>query len=381
MNPFMCLRPLAIVILPTMAALTLPAPARGQPRPGAGLENGPPKSYLCCRVNAPPAIDGRLDENAWKSAPWSDDFVDIQGSLKPLPRYRTRMKMLWDDSYLYIGADLEEPHVRAALTKHDTVIFYDNDFEVFIDPNGDNHEYYELEMNALNTTWDLFLNIPYKDGGTPDDGWEISGLITAVYVNGTLNDPSDLDRGWSVELALPWRALQRNAYRPCPPREGDAWRINFSRVEWDTDIVDGRYRTVPGRPENNWVWSPQWVIDMHWPELWGYLQFTNDTAGQRLPATDSTLAARTVLMKVYYAQRRFRETHGRWGSTLEEIGYAGDTPPGAAKRPSLRLTPEGYEAEFGGMSIRHDSLLKPVLGSPSGLPRHDKPDSTHHPRR
>ena len=59
--------------------------------------------------------------------------------------------MLWDDDYFYIGAELREPHVWGTLTAHDSVIFHDNDFEVFIDPNGDNHEYYEFEINALGT--------------------------------------------------------------------------------------------------------------------------------------------------------------------------------------------------------------------------------------
>ena len=65
--------------------------------------------------------------------------------------------MLWDDDYLYIAAELEEPHVWATLTQHDAVIFHDNDFEVFLNPEGDSHLYAELELNALNTTWDLLL--------------------------------------------------------------------------------------------------------------------------------------------------------------------------------------------------------------------------------
>src|SRR6266850_4554702 len=92
------------------------------------------------------------------------------------------------NQYFYISIEMEEPHVWGTLTKHDSVIFHDNDFEVFIDPNGDNHEYYEFEINALNTGWDLFLTKPYRDGGKAIDSWEIPGLKTAVYVNGTVND-------------------------------------------------------------------------------------------------------------------------------------------------------------------------------------------------
>src|SRR5262249_50376054 len=178
-------------------------------------------------------VNGRLDDPAWQAAPWTDDFVDIEGDAQPTPRFRTRAKMLWDDEYFYVGAELEEPHVWATLTKHDSVIFHDNDFEVFIDPDGDSHDYYEFEINALNTAWDLFLPNPYKDGGSALNGWEIAGLKTAVHVDGTLNDPGDTDRGWAVVIAFPWAALKEQAHRiAAPPNDGDQWRVNFSRVEW-----------------------------------------------------------------------------------------------------------------------------------------------------
>src|SRR5437588_10474098 len=96
-----------------------------------------PKSYDCYRANMPVRVDGKLDERAWRAAAWTTDFVDIEGSAKPTSRYRTRAKILWDDEYLYIGAELEEPEVKATLTKHDSVIFHDNDFEVFLKPPGD----------------------------------------------------------------------------------------------------------------------------------------------------------------------------------------------------------------------------------------------------
>src|ERR1017187_583847 len=113
------------------------------------------RSYLCHKTNSPIVLDGHLDKAPWKEAKWTEEFVDIEGDIRPKPRFRTRAKMLWNDEYLFIGAELEEPHVWANQTMHDSVIFQDNDFEVFIDPNGDNHLYGEFEMNALNTTWDL----------------------------------------------------------------------------------------------------------------------------------------------------------------------------------------------------------------------------------
>jgi hypothetical protein len=221
-----------------------------------------PLSYDCYRTKTPILIDGKLDDPAWRKAKWTSDFVDIEGAAKPTPRFRTRAKMLWDDNYLYIAAELEEPNVTGTLTKHDSVIFKDNDFEVFIKPLPETKSYYEFEMNALNTGWDLFLPKPYSENGKPDNSWDIAGLKTAVAIQGTLNKSTDTDRGWTLEIAYPLTAFASRQQVP-PPAPGTVWRINFSRVEWK-----------PGSPkEDNWVWSPQGVINMHVPARWGYLHF------------------------------------------------------------------------------------------------------------
>ena len=233
-----------------------------------------PRRYVCRKATSRIEMDGRLADTAWRRAAWTDLFVDIEGDAKPRPRFRTRAKMLWDDEYFYVAAEMEEPHVWATLTKHDSVIFRDNDFEVFIDPNGDALEYYEFEINALNTGWDLFLPKPYRRGGKAHNEWEIPGLKTAVHVEGTLNDPRDRDRGWTVEIAFPWKVLAEFAHKPAPPAEGDQWRVNFSRVQWRLEVAGGKYRKLAGRREDNWVWSPQGAIDMHIPERWGVVRFT-----------------------------------------------------------------------------------------------------------
>jgi hypothetical protein len=239
----------------------------------AGHAQQQPKRYACPKAATPVVIDGRLSDEVWNRAPWTDYFVDIEGDARPKPRFRTRARMLWDGNYFYVAAEMEEPHVWATLTRHDAVIFHDNDFEVFIDPNGDTLEYYEFEINALNTGWDLFLPKPYRFGGKARNEWEIPGLKTAVHIDGTLNEPSDRDRGWSVEIAFPWNALSEYAHTAAPPRPGDEWRVNFSRVEWRHEIEGGNYRKVPGLKEDNWVWSPQGVVNMHIPERWGVVRF------------------------------------------------------------------------------------------------------------
>jgi hypothetical protein len=326
-----------------------------------------PRGYLCHFTDGPMRVDGRLDEPAWARAPWTANFVDIQGPGKPAPAFRTRAKLLWDDEYLYIGAELAEPHVWATLTNHDAVIFQDPDFEVFIDPDGDTHNYYEFEMNALNTGWDLFLDKPYQDEGTAHNEWEIPGLKTAVHVQGTLNNPADIDQGWTVEIAFPWKVLAEHARHPGPPTEGEQWRIDFSRVEWSITIAANRYHKVPHRPENNWVWSPQGVIDMHRPEMWGLLQFTR-RAGADSPAVRPLLgkSARDLALEIYYAQRDFWKANNRWAATLAELGLDKIPLPPAVEQPVLKAFPDGYSCRVGftsgngrhAWSIRQDRLLK-----------------------
>lgn len=232
-----------------------------------------PKAYVAPFWSQEPPMDGDLSHESWQLSPWTDDFVDIEGDKRPVPRFRTRAKMGWSESGLWIGAEMEEPHVWGTLTEHDSVIFHDNDFEVFIDPDDDALNYGELELNALNTTWDLLLPRPYREGGPAVDSWEIKGLRTAVKINGTLNDPSDEDEGWSCTIHIPWRSLKEISKVAVPPQPGDRWRINFSRVQWQHFVENGKYRKVPDTKEDNWVWSPQGVVDMHQPEMWGYLEF------------------------------------------------------------------------------------------------------------
>ena len=329
----MTFRPVGLILL-CAAALPLLAGGRGTR----------PKGYVAPYTPEPLTIDGALDERAWRAAPWTDDFVDIEGALRPAPRFRTRAKMLWDSTYLYIGAELEEPHVWATLTKRDTVIFYDDDFEVFMDPNGDNIEYYEMEMNALNTVWDLFLDLPYRDGGHPRDSWDIAGLRTAVHVRGTLNNPADRDTGWTVEIAMPWKALGEFAHRPAPPKRGDQWRINFSRVEWHAETSGTTTRRVPGTKEDNWVWSPQGVVDMHQPEMWGYLQFGGPDEKPSSYRPDPSRPAEEALMSVYRAQMAFKAAHGRWAASAGELMITSVKEKAVVPPPAVSLTGAGYIA-------------------------------------
>lgn len=269
-----------------------------------------PRSYVAYRTTSKPVIDGRITETDWQRAAWTEDFEDISGAGFARPKYLTRAKMMWDDDFFYVAAELEEPHITATLTHHDAIIYHDNDFEVFIDPDDDNECYYEIEVNAFNTLFELMLNRPYRNEGNFFDQWDCPGLKTAVYIDGTLNDKRDKDRSWTVEMAIPKNALKTSFEHPL--KVGSCWRVNFSRVEWLS------------KPEENWVWSATGAVNMHMPERWGYLYFSGKTVGQ---GTDEVvwphdMNVYKLMWAVYYAQEEAKEKTGKYLQRLADLGLS-----------------------------------------------------------
>ncbi|MEX8547275.1 MAG: carbohydrate-binding family 9-like protein [Mucilaginibacter sp.] len=280
-----------------------------------------PKNYVVQHTDDVLKMDGNLEESDWQKTAWTEDFVDIEGAKKPLPKLQTQVKMLWNDSTLFIAAKLQEPQLWATQTHHDDIIYKDNDFEVFIDPDNNTHQYFEIEINQFNKIFDLFMPKPYRNGGNALIGWDVEGLQTGVKLDGTLNQPQDEDKSWTVEMAIPLKSL-RMGFSLIKPKEGTLWRINFSRVEWDTKISNGKnekLKNAAGKdlPEHNWVWSPQGVINMHYPERWGYLQFSRK-ADAVFTLSFSELQ-KQYLWLVYYRQKQYLQKNGKYAATLAEL--------------------------------------------------------------
>jgi hypothetical protein len=259
--------------------------------------------YTCYRTAGPLTIDGKLDEPSWKLAPRSSRFVDIVTG-KPA-WYNTHVAMLWDDTYLYFGFTAEEPNVWATLTERDSKIYEDNDLEVFI---AGQDAYYEFEINALNTVYEVFwiwkdifqpgtryygrpefnpavhptMEISGIGGHVHPRGerwgfldWDFPGLRHAVHVEGVLNQRAGTDKGWSAELAFPWKGLELLADgRSLPPRDGDLWRIDCSRFEQVGQ--DGKRLD----PSAGWTWNRHGHYDSHIPETFTYVHFSKEVVGR-----------------------------------------------------------------------------------------------------
>ena len=217
--------------------------------------------------------------------------------------------------------------VWAYQTEHDCVIFLENDFEIFLDPTGDTHNYLEYEVNALGTDWDLYLSQPYRNRPAVLNGWEFAGMKSAVWVDGTVNNPNDTDKGWGVEVFIPWETLNQvmNGHKGAP-NSGDQFRVNFSRVEWTTEVKDGKYVKIPIKGEDkireyNWVWAPTGVINIHLPEYWAYVQFSDKVAGQGEDSFQAKPeeATKWMLRQLYYRQKEYQAATGEFAATATAL--------------------------------------------------------------
>ncbi|WP_299782450.1 carbohydrate-binding family 9-like protein [uncultured Formosa sp.] len=304
-----------------------------------------PETYTAYKTPEEINIDGEDSEAAWNKVEWTNLFIDIEGEKQP--KYKTEVKMLWDDTYFYVLAKMEEPHVWADITKRDAIIFHNNDFEVFVDPTGDTHNYYELELNALNTAWDLFVSKPYRNTNVVLNDWNITGLKSAVKVNGTLNNPNDIDTGWMLEIAIPWTAYKTGYFHKNVPTD-TFWRVNFSRVNWDFQIADGKYerkKDANGKylHEYNWVWSPMGVINMHEPEKWGYVFFSSEAPKKEnnfiIPQDDKI---KWELYKMYRIQTAHFKTNKTYFTSVDDLKTSEIKVDGKRIEPKLETHSMGW---------------------------------------
>ena len=226
---------------------------------------------------------------------------------------------------------------------------------MFIDPDGDGLHYYEFEINAFNTVWDLLMLRPYRDSVSQLPhylfNWNLEDWKTGVNTQGSINDPSDKDQGWTVEMAIPWEALKELANPKRTPKDGEYWRVNFSRVDWHMDIKDGAYQkqkqpgTNKNKPEENWVWSPQGRISMHQPETYGYVLFSEEKVGTKtvdFPELKEE-AIKWALYQLFHQQHQYLQKYRRFTSDKNKLSIPDPGIDNYEFKPVLFTTPSSFE--------------------------------------
>lgn len=215
--------------------------------------------YLCPRTSAPPVIDGRLDDAAWNDAPAVRLVDAVTG--KPSPT-RTIARMCWDDKNLYLSFDCDDKDIWGTFTNRDDKVYIEEVVEIFASPLCDLIRYYELNVSPRNVVFDSIVCDPID--GHPSVGttsaWNWDGVRTAVIVDGTLDCRTDVDKGWTAELALPFAGLGRST-----PKPGERWRLNLYRIDLNPE------------PAQFQSWSPTYHVPaaFHIPERFGTVFFTD----------------------------------------------------------------------------------------------------------
>ena len=232
------------------------------PRAHDGIQRmlGPPlggapelPEYPVTRASKAPTLDGVLDDAAWKAA----QPVVLRGSFDGRPaQLRTEARLVYDDAALYVAFDIEDPDIWGTLKQRDDPIYEQEVVEIFLDANADGRTYNELQVSPHNVIFDAYF--PARRQGM-DKTWD-SEMKTALKVRGTLDDASDRDEGWTVEMRIPFARLAEVPH--VPPQKGERWRFNLYRLEHH-----GR-RAVEGQ-----AFSPLFVGDFHALPRFGWLTF------------------------------------------------------------------------------------------------------------
>ena len=218
-------------------------------------------------------IDGKGDDEAWKGAASTGPFVDV-GTGKPNTSFpvNATAKAMWDDTNLYVLFEVSDPDVVGSFTSPDKQkdqwtssgqpkLWTKDTVEIMVDPDGDNKDYYELQINPQNkvfhSQYDGY-NTPKTEPNGPfgHEDWDPK-LKSAVTVKGTLDKSDDKDDGYTVEAAIPWAAFSKATNHP--PKPGETWRINFyamknnSGVAWSAIMKQGNFHKASRFGKITWM--------------------------------------------------------------------------------------------------------------------------------
>ena len=197
--------------------------------------------YKAIKTSENIIVDGKMNENDWKKSPvYNLDYhYEVE---KPTDKQATEYRMLWDDENLYLFFKCEDQFITARETVRDGTPFFDDCAEIFLIPVPEALDtHFCFEVNLYNTPNDIFyLNNFYNNtkgvvkAFSPD-------YKTEVQIDGTINNNNDIDKGWTMEFAIPLVTFRGvNTFHPI--EIGTKWR--FLAVRQNRDDIDGERRTT-----------------------------------------------------------------------------------------------------------------------------------------
>ncbi|NOZ61247.1 MAG: hypothetical protein GXO74_06160 [Calditrichaeota bacterium] len=217
--------------------------------------------YMCKKIDKDFELTGKMDNPAWQKA----EPVELPDAITGEPgRFKTEVRVLYSDRYLYVGFYCEDDYVWGTVKKRDGEIYNEECVEVFLNPADCGHQYYEINLSPLNVVYDACVinsRTPENPEGEfmPLPQFDIEGLKTATHIIGEKNKRGGA-KGWIAEYAIPFDKIY--GAPNVPPKAGDSWRVNFYRI--DSPKKDQR---------EHYAWSKTERAAFHLPWKFGILKF------------------------------------------------------------------------------------------------------------
>ena len=186
------------------------------------LSLGEQKVFKVSRTDTPMVIDGKLSEAAWQKteARSLDYFYELQ---KPTDQQNTLFRMLWDEENLYVFFACEDQFLTASETKRDGRPYLDDCAEIFLIPAPDSLDmHFGLELNLYKASNDFIYLANIYQGKKGSVYSYNPDFKVEVTFDGTMNDNSDIDVGWTMEFAIPLK-LFKGMDKFSPVQAGNQW--------------------------------------------------------------------------------------------------------------------------------------------------------------
>ncbi len=220
--------------------------------------------YRTVKSPVPMVIDG-VREEAWGRAE-ARLLGHFHGVELPSDRQDTVFRMLWDEEHIYLLFESQDRYLQSAITERNGPTFMDDCAEFFVIPADaplDFHLGFEVNLNSVANDFVFITNL--SGGQSASVKSYDPDFAVAVVLDGTLNDNSDIDRGWTMEFAIP-RALFLGIEKFSPIEPGNRWAFQALRQERNDPEIGRR------------VWStlfplPEGSREVHDPITFGLLEF------------------------------------------------------------------------------------------------------------
>lgn len=272
----------------------------------------------------------------------------MRSEVYPKPRFDTKFKIRWDDEYIYVGAKIEEKNLWATFTKHDSGIWRENGFEMLLDVDGSLFNYKQWQINVLGTMMDLMMYkspIDHSLKEAVNMSWHANAK-KAVYTDGTINNPADNDKFWSIEVAVPFKYLKDISSRvKWSPDENEVWFVQFGRSEQELIVLNGTYQGIFNSRTAWWSWQPCDTINLHLQDRWGLVQFKKNMQDKTFRSEKWHIYK--ALFDMMDAMKIYKAIHGKYTTNIREL----DVPPYLLSRicvdiPEIKLIKTENRTDF-----------------------------------